>query len=67
MSAFSLNDGLFISITPRGIYHTIQDTLILLHNMPKLKLITGFDKTEAIPVGTLEKLIQDLSESRKIH
>jgi len=107
MSTFSLNDGLFISVTPRGIYYTTQDntedatrsillkllqydetpslsaatlsklssmksedTLNLLHNMQKLKLIAGHDKAESIPTGTLEdllsELLQKLSESGKV-
>ncbi len=107
MSTFSLNDGLYISVTPRGIYYATQDntedttrsilltllqydetpklsattvselssmesedTLNILHNMQKLKLISGHDDAEAIPKGTLEELfsglLQNLSESGKV-
>jgi len=107
MSTFSLNDGLYIHVTPRGIYYATQDnaedttrsilfkllqydqtpslsattlseissmesedTLNLLHNMQKLKLISGHDEPESILEGTLEslltELLKNLSDSGKV-
>jgi hypothetical protein len=107
MNTFTLNDDVFINVTPRGVYYAIQsnhenitrslllkllqydetpplstetlseissenaeDTMDLLHNMQKTKLISGHTKLEAIQQGTLEdllpELLKNLSESGKV-
>ncbi len=107
MDTFTLNDGLFINVTPRGVYYAIQsnhqdksrdllqkllqyeetpsltaetlneissanadDTMNLLHNMQKTKLISGHTQPETIKQGALEDLLPDLlknlSESGKV-
>ncbi len=107
MDTFTLNDGVFINVTPRGAYYATQsnnedpartfihkllqyeempqlssetlselssnnaeDAMSLLHNMQKIRLISGHDKAESIQQGSLEdllpSLLKGLSESEKV-
>ncbi len=58
MTSFSLNDGLYINITPRGAYYAVHDNdTDLTQNI--LTTLLQFDETPNLSSETMEKIFPD--------